>query len=84
MVVRSWLLFLWILLGAGTWAEASPAASGRLVLSEQLDYIQDASGQQSVDHILALPPEQWSSARGQTVNFGFTRAVYWLSAARSA
>ncbi len=40
--------------------------------------MRDPEGKETIEHLRTLPQDQWISARGQTVNFGFTDVVYWF------
>ncbi|WP_141732888.1 7TM diverse intracellular signaling domain-containing protein [Oligoflexus tunisiensis] len=76
-MMRGLILFVtWSILGL--WGSHALGVEGGLVLSGQLDYIVDAEGRETLDSIRALPEEKWISARGQTVNLGFSPNVHWF------
>ncbi len=79
-----WCLLLLIFPASWSWASTAHETQGRLVLSEQLDYLRDPEGKATIERLRSLPQDQWISARGQNVNFGFTDAVYWFRVALPA
>ncbi|MCS6807557.1 MAG: sensor histidine kinase [Bacteroidota bacterium] len=48
------------------------------LLGTQVAILEDTSASLSVQHISALPPEQWKHSRNAILSFGFTSSAYWV------